>query len=121
MIGPNFPNSDALTDDDRSFLSLIGIDIAAGTKRSVADLDRYLELKWREFSLKQFWRHKESDTVYHLTRLIFAATGLGKLALMVCYCPINTNTKSKVEFSRQYDAFMSRFEPVTPRTVWDKQ
>lgn len=109
-------------DDDRTFLSLIEMDLAAGAKRPVADLDRYLVLKKEAFANKPHWRHKESGTVYRFVGLGFAATGLGKLALMVGYCPLDGDGEHhpRVSFLRQYAAFMDRFEEVTPRTVWDK-
>lgn len=109
--------------DDAAFVSLMEMDITEGTKRTPADLGRYLELKNRYFDGKPFWRHKESQMVYRYAGLTFAATGSGRLALMVHYGPIDGKQQLEpgVLFGRQHEAFLLKFEVVVPRTVWDKQ
>lgn len=112
-----------LEDADRAMF--IEHDIAEGEKRTYEDLDWYLNYKKRTVfgvesnmleRTKLFWRHKESQTVYVFHGLGLAATGQGKLVLMVHYVP-ESHTHGPI-FERQYALFMERFEHVTPERVW---
>lgn len=103
--------------DNESRARLIEMDMANGTKRPYEDLQWYLSYKHDFFLGKPHWRHIESETVYRFHGLGLACTGNGKLVLMVHYKPEGA---AGPEFERQYTLFLERFEPVHPRTVWDR-
>lgn len=89
--------------------------MAEGTKLPPDELEWYLSYKAKGFH--DTWRHIESDTVYEWVGLGLAATGNGKLVLMVHYVP---HGRHGPKFERQHAWFLERFEKVRPRTVWDR-
>lgn len=102
--------------DERTFVSLVEFDMVEGNKRTTSDLHKYCEIRRKELS--GTWRHRESGEVYETVGLGLAATGSGKLVLMVRYIPFDN--EHYIEFERQHVLFVERFERVRPTTVWEK-
>jgi len=106
--------------DDRIRASAIEADMVAGVKRTPEDLQWYMNRKTAELTSNPTWRHRETETVYHVVGAGLASTGQGTLALMVHYRPVDDHGGIMgVTFERQEHKFKERFEQVVRRTVWD--
>ena len=111
--------------DDETIALMVERDIASGVKRLVPDLARYVNYRVSCILAKSdTWRHKESQNVYRVVGAGLAATGNGSLALMIHYMPETDQHLAigdmGIMFERQYPFFLERFEPVNPRTVWER-
>jgi len=104
--------------EDNTKAFLIEQDMASGVKRTSEDLHWYVIYKHDQLSgVSEYWRHKESRTVFGLQGCGLACTGMGTLALMVWYGPLDCPDLS---FERQYGPFIEKFDPVVATTVWER-